>query len=91
MPPPDTVGGDSDGGGAFNVGQLQQQMQDMAIEYEQQLIGLKEQLVMVTQNQEQVKTTLEGKIRRLERELQKSGSDVSGNGKGSQCAHFSLN
>ena len=49
----------------------------MAVDYEQQLLELKEQLVMVTserddlkQNQERVKATLEGKIRRLEQQLQ---------------------
>jgi len=83
MPPPDTVGGDSDGGGGFNVGQLQQRMSNMAIDYEQQLLELKEQLKMVTgerddlkQNQERVKATFEGKIRRLEQQLQKSGADA---------------
>ena len=79
-PPPDTAGGDGDGGGGFNVGQLQQEKEDMAVDYERQLLELKEQLVTVTserddlkQNQERVKATLEGKIRRLERQLEKSG------------------
>ena len=83
MTPPDTVGGDSGGGGGFNVGQLQQEMQDMAIDYERQLLELKEQLAMVTseredlkQNQKRVKATFEGKIRRLEQQLQKSGADA---------------
>ena len=81
-PPPDTAGSDGDGGGGFNVGQLQQRMQDMAIDYKRQLLKLREQLVKVTserddlkQNQERVKATLEGKIRRLEQQQsQKSGS-----------------
>ena len=81
-PPPDTAGGDGDGGGGFNVGQLQQEKEDMAVDYERQLLELKEQLAMVTserddlkQNQERVKATLEGKIRRLEQQQsQKSGS-----------------
>ena len=65
-----------DGGGGFNVGQLQQEKQDMAVDYDWQLLELKKQLVMVTnerdclkQNQERVKATLEGKIRRLEQQL----------------------
>ena len=83
IPPPDTAGSDSDGGGGFNVVQLQQQMPDMALDYERQLLELKEQLAVVTserddlkQNQERVKATLEGKIRRLEQQLQKSGADA---------------
>jgi len=83
MPPPDTAGDDSDGGGGFIVGQLQQQMPNMAIDYERQLLELKEQLAMVAserddlkQNQERVKATLEGKISRLEQQLQKSGADT---------------
>ena len=83
MPPPDTAGDDSDGGGGFDVGQLQQRMPNMAIDYERQLLELNEQLVMVTserddlkQNQKRVKAILEGKIRRLEQQLQKSGADA---------------
>jgi len=79
-PPPDTVGGNGGGDSGFNVGQLQQEKQDMAVDYERQLLELKEQLEAVTserddlkQNQGRVKATLEGKIRRLEQQLQKSG------------------
>jgi len=79
-PPPDTAGGNGDGGGGFNVGQLQQEKEDMAVGYEQQLLELKDQLVMVSserddlkQNQARVKATFEEKIRRLEQQLQKSG------------------
>jgi len=52
----------------------------MAVDYEWQLLELKEQLAMVTSerddlklNQEWVKATLEVKIQRLERQLEKSG------------------
>ena len=80
--PPDSAGGDGgDDGGEFNVGQLQQEKQDMAVDYERQLLELKEQLEAMTserddlkQNQERVKAHLEGKVRRLEQQLQKAGS-----------------
>ena len=78
-PPPVSAGGDD--GGGFNVGQLQQEKQDMAVDYERQLLELKEQLEAMTgerddlkHNQERVKAHLEGKVRRLEKQLQKAGS-----------------
>lgn len=55
------------------MGQLHQEKEAMAVDYEWQLLELKEQLAILTserddleQNQERVKATLEGKIRRLE-------------------------
>ena len=59
---------------AFNVGQLQQ---DMAMDYERQLLDVREQLESVTkerdtllENRERVAAHWEGKTRRLERQLQ---------------------
>lgn len=66
--------------GEFNVGQLQQEKQDMAVDYERQLLEMKEQLQAVTserdelkQNQERLNAHWESQVRRLEQQLQKSG------------------
>ena len=76
----DALKRNGDGDGGFRVGQLQQEKQDMAVDYERQLLELKEELEVVTserddlkQNRERVNATLEGKIRRLEWQLEKSG------------------
>ena len=75
--PENTVGSS----GEFNVGQLQQEKQDMAVDYERQLLEMKEQLQTVTserdelkQNQERLNAHWESQVRRLEQQLQKSGA-----------------
>ena len=67
--------------GEFNVGQLQQEKHDMAVNYERQLLEMKEQLQAVTserdelkQNQERLNAHWESQVRRLEQQLQKSGA-----------------
>lgn len=67
--------------GEFNVGQLQQEKQDMAVDYERQLLEMKEQLQTVTserdelkQNQERLNAHWESQVRRLEQQLQNSGA-----------------
>lgn len=74
---PESVGNS----GEFNVGQLQQEKQDMAVDYERQLLEMKEQLQAVTserdelkQNQERLNAHWESQVRRLEQQLQKSGA-----------------
>ena len=67
--------------GEFNVGQLQQEKQDMACDYERQLLEMKEQLQTVTserdelkQNQERLNAHSESQVRKLEQQLQNSGA-----------------
>ena len=63
------------------VSQLQQEKQDMAVDYERQLLEMKEQLQTVTserdelkQIQERLNAHWESQVRRLEQQLQKSGA-----------------
>ena len=83
-----SVGGTSSG---FNVGQLQQDREEMAMQYEAQLLELREQLETVTKerdsllaNRERVTAQWEGRVRRLEQQLKayqegKTPAEVSSN------------
>ena len=70
-----SVGGGGDSSG-FNVSQLQQDREELAMGYEQKLLELQEQLETVTkerdsllENRERVTAQWEGRIRRLEQQL----------------------